>query len=181
MARSGVTDPNGEVRFAAVRPGTYRLRFEGEKVITFEREVTDGGAQPPTFEVSLSPAPPPPPPPPAPKPEPAPAAAGANVPPPEPKTVGIPEFVERNLIASREPSKTHAGRLRRNSVTNLIQIRDPLKDQVHAGRRRAALRRRRRRPAGARCAAEVRSRAGTFSVVPRGTTYTLQRRGNAAA
>ena len=98
-------DPNGEVRFAAVRAGTYRLRFEGEKVITFEREITVGGSRPSSFEVSLSPAPPPPPPPPAPKPEPARAArlgrAAARS-----EDCRHSRFRRAQHAAAREPSKT---------------------------------------------------------------------------
>jgi mannose-6-phosphate isomerase-like protein (cupin superfamily) len=177
VARSGSTDATGDVRFTAVRAGTYRLRFEGEKVITFEREITVGGAQTPAFEVSLSPAPPPPPPPPAPKPEPAAPPRVSEAPPPEPKTVGIPEFVERNMLTQREPSKSTLVACGATSVTNLIQIRDPLKDQVHEG-------------ADALLyvvggdgllllgTQQIPLTAGTFSVVPRGMTHTLQRRGN---
>jgi mannose-6-phosphate isomerase-like protein (cupin superfamily) len=176
VARSGVTDASGDLRFTGIRPGTYRLRFEGDKVITLEREGKVGAGQPSTIEVSLSAAPPPPPPPPAPKPEPAPASAGANVPPPEPRTVSIPDFVERNLLTSREPSKSTLVACAGTAVTNLLQIREPLKDQMHeradallyvvGGEGLLVL--------GTQ---EVPLQAGTFSLVPRGSTYTLQRRG----
>jgi hypothetical protein len=177
VARSGSTDPNGEVRFSAVRGGIYRLRFESEKTITFEREVTVGAAQPPSFEVSLNPAPPPPAPPPAPKPDPAPVARSADLPPPEAKTVGIPDFVERNLITGREPSKSTLVACGANSVTNLIQIREPLKDQSHPGADLLLY------VVGGEGqlllgGQQIALSAGTFSVVPRGSTYTLQRRGN---
>jgi hypothetical protein len=177
VARSGSTDPNGEVRFAAVRSGTYRLRFEGEKVVTFEREITVGPSQPSSFEVSLSPAPPPPPPPPAPKPDPAPAPRGADAPPPDPRTVGIPDFVERNLLTSREPSKTTLVACGATSVTNLVQIREPLKDQVHEGADELLY------VVGGEGTLLLESQqqslaAGTFSVVPRGMSHTIQRRGN---
>ena len=177
VARSGSTDPNGEVRFATVRPGTYRLRFEGEKVITFEREITVGASLPSSFEVSLSPAPPPPPPPPAPKPDPAPAPLGANAPPPDPKTVAIPDFVERNLITSREPSKTSLVACGATSVTNVIQVREPLKDRVHQGADELLY------VVGGEGLLLLEAQqqvltAGTFSVVPRGMSHTLQRRGN---
>lgn len=175
VSRSGVSDTNGDVRFASMRPGTYRLRFESEKVVTLEREVTTT-SQPTNIEVSLSAAPPPPPPPPAPKPEPAPTPTGANVTPPEPRTVSIPEFAERNLIGSREPSKRTLVACGGNSATDLVQIREPLKDQLHAGADALVY------VVGGEGllvlgSQEVPLRAGTFSVVPRGMTYTLQRRG----
>jgi mannose-6-phosphate isomerase-like protein (cupin superfamily) len=177
VARSGSTDANGEVRFATMRSETYRLRFENEKVVTFEREITVGPSQPSSFEVSLSAAPPPPPPPPAPKPEPAPAPRGSDAPPPEPRTVGIPDFVERNLLTSREPSKTTLVACGATSVTNLVQIREPLKDQVHEGADELLY------VVGGEGTLLLGSQqqslsAGTFSVVPRGMSHTIQRRGN---
>ena len=50
---------------------------------------------------------------------------------PQPRTVAIPEFVERNMLASREPAKTSQVACGATSVTNLLQIRDPLKDLSH--------------------------------------------------
>jgi hypothetical protein len=37
--RSGDTSGNGQVNFTAMQAGTYRVRFSGETVITFEKEV----------------------------------------------------------------------------------------------------------------------------------------------
>jgi mannose-6-phosphate isomerase-like protein (cupin superfamily) len=179
VARSGSTDATGDVRFAAVRAGTYRLRFEGEKVITFEREITVSGAQPPAFEVSLSPAPPPPPPPPAPKPEPAPVARASDAPPPEPKTLSILDLWERNTITSREPSKTTSVACGATSTTSLLQVREPLKNQVHDGADELIY-----VVAGTGTltlntpgASDVPLQAATFSVIPRGVSHSFQQRG----
>jgi hypothetical protein len=175
VVRASTTDASGMVRFLAMRAGTYRLRFESETTITLERDVVlRAGAEP--VDVSLSPAPPPPPPPPAPEP-PANSIAGRGpLQAPQPRTVAIPDFVERNQIGGREPAKTSQIACGATSTTNLVQIREPLKDQAYpdaevllyvvGGEGLLIL-----------PIADVPLAAGTFSLVPRGTTFTLQRRG----
>ena len=174
--RAGVSDATGTVRFLSMRAGTYRLRFESPTTITLERDVVlRAGGEP--IEVTPSPAPPPPPPPPAPEPTRNDSISGRGpLQAPQPRTVAIPEFVERNMLANREPAKTSQVACGATSVTNLLQIRDPLKDLSHpdaealiyvvGGEGLLVL-----------PIADVQLAAGTFSMVPRGTTYTLQRRG----
>lgn len=174
--RAGVADATGTVRFLSMRAGTYRVRFESPTTITLERDVVlRAGGEP--IEAAPSPAPPPPPPPPAPEPtRNDPIAGRGPLQTPQPRTVAIPEFVERNMLASREPAKTSQLACGATSVTNLLQIRDPLKDVTHpdaealiyvvGGEGILAL-----------PIADVQLSAGTFSMVPRGTKYTLQRRG----
>jgi mannose-6-phosphate isomerase-like protein (cupin superfamily) len=173
--RAGVTDATGTVRFLSLRSGTYRLRFESPAIITLERDVTLRAAMEP-IEVTPSPAPPPPPPPPAPEPRPDPISARGPLQTPQPRTVALPEFVERNMLASREPAKTSQIACGATSTTNLVQIREPLKAQsypdaevllyVVGGEGLLAL-----------PIADVQLAAGTFSLVPRGTTFSIQRRG----
>ena len=74
-SRTQMTDSAGQTPFPSLRPGTYRLRFSGDTVVTFEREVTVRAkvieqlpitltpAEPPKV-VAVAPPPPPPPPPP---------------------------------------------------------------------------------------------------------------------
>ena len=174
--RAGVTDATGTVRFLSMRAGTYRVRFESPTTITLERDVVlRAGGEP--IEATPSPAPPPPPPPPAPEPtRNDPIAGRGPLQAPQPRTVAIPEFVERNMLASREPAKTSQVACGATSVTNLLQIRDPMKGLSHpdaealiyvvGGEGLLVL-----------PIADVQLAAGTFSMVPRGTTYTLQRRG----
>jgi hypothetical protein len=174
--RAGVTDATGTVRFLSMRAGSYRVRFESPTTITLERDVVlRAGGEP--IEAAPSPAPPPPPPPPAPEPtRNDPISSRGPLQAPQPRTVAIPEFVERNMLASREPAKTSQLACGATSVTNLLQIRDPLKNLTHpdaealiyvvGGEGLLVL-----------PIADVQLTAGTFSLVPRGTTYTLQRRG----
>ena len=80
------------------------------------------------------------------------------------------------MLGSREPAKTTQVACGATSVTNVVQIREPLKDLAHpdaealiyvvGGEGLLVL-----------PIADVPLSAGTFSLVPRGTTYTLQRRG----
>ena len=173
--RAGVTDATGTVRFLSMRGGTYRVRFESPTTITLERDVVlRAGGEP--IEAAPTPAPPPPPPPPAPEPARNDVSNRGPLQAPQPRTVAIPEFVERNMLASREPAKTSQVACGATSVTNLLQIRDPMKDLTHpdaealiyvvGGEGLLVL-----------PIADVQLAAGTFSMVPRGTKYTLQRRG----
>jgi len=173
--RAGVTDATGTVRFLAMRAGNYRVRFESATTITLERDVVlRAGSEP--IEAAPTPAPPPPPPPPAPEPTHDQISNRGPLQAPQPRTVAIPEFVERNMLGGKEPAKTSQVACGATSVTNLLQIRDPLKDIVHpdaealiyvvGGEGVLAL-----------PIADVQLVAGTFSLVPRGTKYTLQRRG----
>ena len=173
--RAGVTDATGTVRFLAMRGGTYRVRFESPTTITLERDVVlRAGGEP--IEAAPTPAPPPPPPPPAPEPRNDPVSSRGPLQAPQPRTVAIPEFVERNMFSGREPAKTSQVACGATSVTNLLQIRDPLKDIVHADAEALIY------VVGGEGLlvlpiADVQLAAGTFSMVPRGTKYTLQRRG----
>jgi mannose-6-phosphate isomerase-like protein (cupin superfamily) len=178
VPRAGATDAAGQLRFVSMKPGAYRLRFESAAVLTLERDVTlRAGQGAELVEVTLSPAPPPPPPPDPPKPDPAPAPRSvAPGPPATARTVAIPEWVERNALGSREPAKTSVIACGSTSTTSVLQIREPLKDRknddgdellyVVGGAGLLVL-----------PTADVPLEAGTFSLVPRGTAHTIQRRG----
>ena len=73
--RSGDTNAIGQMNFPRTRAGTYRVRFSGERVITFEKEVVLRAGRIADVDVTLNAAPPPPePPPPPPPPPPEPVA-----------------------------------------------------------------------------------------------------------
>ena len=88
------TTDAGQTNFAGLQAGTYRLRFSGDDVTTFEREVTLRAGQIQTLTVALTraEAPPPAAPPPAPAP-PAPPAAGP---------LGQPQLGSLTNLADRE-------------------------------------------------------------------------------
>jgi mannose-6-phosphate isomerase-like protein (cupin superfamily) len=172
--REAPTDPSGLVTFQNMAPGTYRLRFEHPQFVTFEKEVTLGVGKPLRTSASLTAAPPPP----APKPEPpptptpaAPPASGSY----SPSSVDIPDLFEKNFIGSGAVKHSPIG-CTATSTSTLVQLRDPLADHANAdadeliyvvageGTHRVAGR-------------EISLSSGVFSVVPRGTTHGITRRG----
>jgi hypothetical protein len=169
---------SGPTRVEGLRAGTYRVRFTHENFITFEKEIVwRAGTAAPELAITLNAAPAPPPPP-APAPVVAPPAAAApKLPPPgTPKTLGIPEFLEKNFITGREPQKESLIGCSGLGQALLWQIREPWNGRQHesadgmfyvvAGEGRLRL--------GER---EFTVASGAFAVVPRGTTYNLSRTG----
>ena len=97
-------------------------------------------------------------------------------PPGAPRTLGIPEFLEKNFITNREPQKENLIGCSGVGQALLWQIREPWTGRQHqsadamfyvvAGEGRLRL--------GDR---EFTVASGAFAVVPRGTTYNLSRSG----
>lgn len=170
---------SGATRIAGLRGGTYRLRFTREGFITFEKELTwRAGTAAPELSVTLNAAPeaPAPPPPPATassKPEPAPA----KLPPPgTPKTMSLPDYIEKNFITNREPQKENLVGCSGVGQALLWQIREPWSGRQHESADGMIY------VVGGEGSIRIGERdfaltAGSFSVVPRGTTYAFTRRG----
>lgn len=170
---------SGPTRIEGLRAGTYRVRFAHEKFITFEKEIVwRAGTAAPEMSITLNPAAAPPPPPaPAPVMVAPPTTSAPTLPPPgTPKTLGIPEFLEKNFITGREPQKESLIGCSGLGQALLWQIREPWNARQHesadgmfyvvAGEGRLRL--------GGR---EFTVASGAFAVVPRGTTYNLSRSG----
>jgi mannose-6-phosphate isomerase-like protein (cupin superfamily) len=176
LDRSGSTASNGVVRFDGLRPGLYRLRFEGQAFVLLEREVEIRAGQPaPSLSIALTPAPPAPPPPPAPAPPPPPQVM--TLPPPgKPLAINVPDFIEKNFITSGQPQKVTAVSCSGLGNTILWQVREPWDNRQHEGADamlyvvggEGTMRLDGR---------EIELQAGSFTQVPRGTTYALARRG----
>jgi mannose-6-phosphate isomerase-like protein (cupin superfamily) len=162
------------VKFDGLRPGTYRLRFEKEGFVLFERELeVRAGQPPPNPSVALSPAPKvDPSPPPAPEP-----AKPAPLPPPgKAITVNVPDFLERNFITNTQPQKVSEVGCSGLAHTVLWQVREPWEDRTHdtsdvmlyvvggEGTVRIG-------------ATDLALRAGNFAQIPRATPYSITRRG----
>jgi mannose-6-phosphate isomerase-like protein (cupin superfamily) len=115
----------GRIVFENLPAGTYRLRFEADGFVTLERDVAARGGAPVDVATALTPAPPVPPPP------------CVDVTPPEPPgginvvAVDIPGFADENLIG-REAAKRSRLACAAAGTATLVQIRDPLADQIHA-------------------------------------------------
>ena len=168
---------SGPTRIEGLRAGTYRVRFTHDKFITFEKELTwRAGTAAPELSIMLSPAPAPPPPPPAPEPAPVVDAAPKLPPPGPPKTVSLPEYIEKNFITNREPQKENLVGCSGVGQALLWQIRDPWNGRQHESADGMLY------VVGGDGGLKLGDReftvsAGAFIVVPRGTSYSLSRRG----
>jgi mannose-6-phosphate isomerase-like protein (cupin superfamily) len=179
--REGETTAGGQVRMLGIRAGTYRLRFEKDGFYTLEKEVSwRAGTPAPTAEATLNAAPPPPPPPEPPKPEPPSKPAAPDYPAGKPANLSIPDYIEKNHITNKEPHKENLIGCSGGAQTWLWQVRDPWTNRSHeaaelmlyvvGGEGTVAM--------GGR---DVSVAAGTYLLIPRGTTYAISKRGRSAA
>jgi hypothetical protein len=131
--RSGETDGSGNVNFTSLMAGTYRLRFDGDRWISFEREVTLRAGQVLNVDVSLNPAPPPPPAP-EPPPQPAPTATPPDQrvgPKGQPQTINIPDWLEKEFVG-RDPRRETLLSCSGNARTTMIQLNEPMPQRLYA-------------------------------------------------
>ncbi len=174
--REAATDPSGTVTFSNVTAGGYRLRFEHEKFVTLERDVTVVAGKPLKASVALNAAPPPPPPPkveaPPPPPPAAPSAQPGNF---LPLSVDIPALFEKNFIANAPMKRTPIG-CTMTTTSTLVQVRDPLADHSHADADELiyVVAGEGTHKVGGK---EYSLSGGVFSIVPRSTTHGIVRRG----
>jgi mannose-6-phosphate isomerase-like protein (cupin superfamily) len=172
VSRDARTDEGGIARFPNVKPGTYKVRFDHPKYVSFEKELTLKPGQSQAFDISLDEAPAPPP-----APAPAKPTAPALGTPGDPKTVNIADFLDKNLIGAREPMKRTALGCSGLLESDLLQVRDPLPERSHdtydetlyvvAGQGTIKL-----------AGRDTNLEPASFVVVPRGTAYSLARRGS---
>lgn len=125
-----VRTERGRIALENLPYGTYRLRFDQEGFLSFEREVVARTAKPIDVKVTLTPAPPPPPPPEpaAPQPEasdPAPALSSTPV------AIDMGDFIEKNYIG-RSSGKTSPLACTAGGPATLIQVKDPIVQHSHA-------------------------------------------------
>lgn len=132
-SRDGKSDGSGFVAFRNMSAGTYRLRAEADGFFTFEKEVAlrNGPALP--VELSLSPAPPPPAPTPAPEPvakaeTPAPVAAA---PAGEARVLSLTDMAERSL-SGRDAVRTVPIGCSGQSNAQLRIVRESLQSPAQA-------------------------------------------------
>jgi mannose-6-phosphate isomerase-like protein (cupin superfamily) len=179
VSREGTTGRDGGLRFQTLRAGTYRLRFESPEFITFEREVAVKTGPTVEVEVSLARVPEKPAPPPSPTPAPPVAQEAASVvanPNAAVALLSLPDWIEKNLIGRSDPQReTVVGRAPA-ATARVVQVREPIKDRVRSdademlyviageGMLRANGR-------------EYDIDAGSLVVIPRGVSYSLERRG----
>lgn len=171
--RNGVTNASGQINFPGLQAGTYRVRFSGDAVIAFEREVSVRAGQVADLDIVLNPAPtpahvdaPPPPPPP-------PAQLG---PAGRPQVVSIVNLVERDLVSGNAPRKDTLVACSGNTRTMLVQLNQPQPTRVYEGAESVYY-----VVAGEGTVViddrDVALEAGGYVSVPRGTAHSLTRRG----
>ncbi|MEO8070124.1 MAG: carboxypeptidase regulatory-like domain-containing protein [Acidobacteriota bacterium] len=174
--RQGTTNFDGSVTLQNVSPGTYRARIERDGSITLEKELMVRSGTPLTADASLSTAPAPPPAPtptPTPTPTPiAPPALAAG----DPRAVSIPNLYD-SLQSGKDPIQESRLGCSGNTSSKLIIVRGegipsvtrPDIDEllyVVAGEGTLKL--------GDK---DQSINAGWFSVVPRGTSHAITRKG----
>jgi hypothetical protein len=126
--RNGETDERGQVNFVGMQPGTYRARFDGERLVSFEREVIARSGQPTGVEVTLNAAPPPPaspPPPPAQQAVPAPVGPAG-----QPGISSLLDLLDKQFVG-KAPRRETLIACSGNTRTTLIQLNEPLPDRLY--------------------------------------------------
>jgi hypothetical protein len=177
--RDETSDKTGIVTLKTMAPGNYRVRGEGEGYVALEREIVVKGAVAPMEVIlSLSFAPPPPMPEPKkepPPPPPPPAAATPTGPPGEPRMLSIPDLAEHSL-SGKDALKVFPIGCSGASLSRLIVLRDAIPSGANndaeetlylvAGEATLTL-----------AGKEQPITPGWFTIVPRGTSYALGRKG----
>jgi len=173
--RNGETNDSGQLNFVGMQPGTYRIRFDGDKVISFEKEVVVRSGQTTSFDAVLNPAPPPPEAPPPPPPPPAAPAAKVG-PPGMPQVLSIVDLAERQLSgnqARRETLVSCSG----NTRTMLVVLNQDQPDRLYDGAEVEYY------VVAGQGAVRLNGRdtplsAGSYVSIPRNTGHGVVRRGN---
>jgi mannose-6-phosphate isomerase-like protein (cupin superfamily) len=156
-----------------MRPGTYRVRFSGPTVITFEREAVVRAGQTADLDIMLNPAPE------APEPEPAPPqqvpAAAPHGPRGEPKLQSILDLLEKEFIG-RQPRKETLLGCSVNLRATMIQLNEQQPERLYENAESAYY------VLGGEGTIRLNGResplvTGGFALIPRGTTHAFVRKG----
>jgi mannose-6-phosphate isomerase-like protein (cupin superfamily) len=169
------TNEAGQVNFPGLRAGTYRLRFTGEEVVQFEREVALKAGAIEKLAITLTAAPPPP------KPVVVAPAAPAPPPPPAVGPVGEPQLgslksladKERNTKERREILLSCSGNTRNMLLVLTGEQPQRIYDTAESTYYVVS-------GQGAAIVGKIQSviSEGSFVTVPRGTSFILARQGN---
>jgi hypothetical protein len=178
--RDDTTDKTGIVTLKTMAAGNYRVRAERDGYFALEKEIAVRGAVAPMqviVSLAAAPAPPEPEPKPAPPPPPPPPPPAPSYGPPgEPRTLSIPNLAEHSL-GGKDPVKVFPIGCSGSSLSRLIVLHDAVppganKDAEEtlylvAGEATLTLGN----------AKEQAITPGWFAIVPRGTSYALEKKG----
>jgi mannose-6-phosphate isomerase-like protein (cupin superfamily) len=169
--RGGETNDSGQISFTGIQAGTYRVRFSGPRVVSFEKEISLGAGQTATVDITLNAVPPPPEPPPSQAPL-APPVGPAGA----PGVVSLVDLIEQQLISDSQPRRDTLVSCSGNTRSTLVQLNQNQPQRLYdtaevsyyviAGEGAA-------RTGGADTSLE----AGNFVSIPRGTAHVLARKG----
>jgi hypothetical protein len=173
--RSGETDSSGTLRLANVRPGTYRVRFSGPGVITFEREAVVRAGQTADLDVMLNPAPEEPEPEQPPPPEQQPATAPPQGAIGQAKILSILDLLEKDFIGRQPRKETFLG-CSVNLRSMMIQLNETLPERLYESAEAAYY------VLGGEGTVRLNGResplvTGSFALVPRGAAHAFTRKG----
>ena len=172
-SRNGKTNSAGQLSFPSLRPGTYRLRFSGDGVTAFEREITLKAGEIAKLPITLTAAAPPkvvvaPPPPPAAPPPPVVGPVG------EPQLGSLTRLAEqqKNTKERRETLISCSG----NTRNVLLVLIDEQPQRIYDGAESTFYV---ISGQGAAIVGKLQSTitAGSIITVPRGVPFTLARQG----
>ena len=172
--RGGETDGSGQVNFPGLQAGTYRLRFSGDKVTAFEKEVAVAAGRIANVDVTLNPAP-------EPKviektvPAPAPAAAVTG-PKGQPVTYAIGDLLEKEFIRG-QPRRETLLSCSGSERAAMIQLNEPLPERLYENADAIYY------VLGGEATLMVNGKEtklglNGFASVPRGTAHSFAKRGN---
>ena len=130
-ARSGETNGSGQVNFPGLLAGVYRLRFEGDDVVAFEKEVTLRAGQVMSLDVMLNRAkkvaPPPAPAPVVVSPPAAPKSGPAG----QPQQVSVAKVLESEYVG-KNPRRESLLSCSGNTRTTMLQVNQPMPERMYA-------------------------------------------------
>ena len=172
--RSGDTNASGQMSFTGMRAGTYRVRFSGDRVVAFEKEIVLRAGRTAGVDIALNAVAPPPEPPPPPPSEPvAPPPLG---PAGEPRTLSVVDLIERELISNNQPRRDTLVSCSGNTRSTLIQLNQDQPQRLYgtadvtyyvvAGEGAVRIN-----------GGDTALGAGSFVSIPRGTAHALVRSG----
>ena len=169
---TGDTNAAGQVNFPGLQPGTYRLKFTGDRVMGFEREVTLRAGKIENFTIALTPMAPP-----------KPVAEKAPAAPPAPKSgpIGAPQLGSIPSLVDREKN-TKEGRhevllsCSGNTRNMLLVLTEEQPERLYQNAETTFY------VVSGQGSARVGTLqsvigTGTFMSVPRGTPFTVARQG----
>jgi len=128
--RAGETNGSGQVNFPGLQGGVYRLRFEGDGVVSFEKEVSVRSGQVLAVDVMLNPAKKVAPPPPAPAAPPPPVVANVG-PTGEPQFLNIPKVLEADFVG-KNPRRESVLACSGTTRSAMLQVNQPTPERMYS-------------------------------------------------